>query len=299
MNTNPTSEQIADAIRRSGYLMEQEVGTQLENLGFHVWTNWAFEDADEGKSREIDVRAVKRVVINEEAKLAAFVEAIVECKNNAYPFVFIGRPKNELDRRDAPNELMFPLQEYRAEKPINQTATHVLNNEAFFHLGFHKLHYAFTKDSKAVQFCRIERKGKRWHADHGGMYDALFYPLAKAVTARKHEVTRPWRSGDWRYFNFFIPMVVVNGDIYYVDSTKNVPEPTKTFHVSFKREIQSEKLKGTFAIDFVQQSQLELFFGNCIQPLIDKMVDLVTNHPDRVLAKSFHGKTHLDEPKHM
>ena len=60
MNDCPRSNDIIDALKQSGYLMEQEVATQLETLSFHVWTNWAFEDSDEGKSREIDVRAIKR-----------------------------------------------------------------------------------------------------------------------------------------------------------------------------------------------------------------------------------------------
>lgn len=87
--------------------MEQEVATQLESLNFHVWTNWAFEDSDEGKSREIDVRAIKRVAHNEEKKLSAFVEIIVECKKSTNPFVFIGRPKNQTDNRHPPSGIGF------------------------------------------------------------------------------------------------------------------------------------------------------------------------------------------------
>ena len=80
MNASPSSEDIVDALKQSGYLMEQEVATQLEALNFHVWTNWAFEDSDEGKSREIDVRAIKMVAQNKEKKLSAYLEIIAECK---------------------------------------------------------------------------------------------------------------------------------------------------------------------------------------------------------------------------
>ena len=107
MSVFPSPKDIIAALRQSGYLMEQEVATQLENLNFHVWTNWAFEDSDEGRSREIDVRAIKRVAYNEDKKLAAFLEIIVECKNSANPFVFIGRPKNQTDGQYAPQELVF------------------------------------------------------------------------------------------------------------------------------------------------------------------------------------------------
>ena len=41
MSDFPSPEDIVTALEKSGYLMEQEVATQLETLDFHVWTNWA------------------------------------------------------------------------------------------------------------------------------------------------------------------------------------------------------------------------------------------------------------------
>src|SRR6266851_5303352 len=99
MSTNPTHEEIMEAIRQSGYLMEQHVATQLEALNFHIKTNVAFEDPDQGKSREMDVSAIKQVAMNESAKVSAFVELIVECKNSNNPLVLVTRPKNEGDAK--------------------------------------------------------------------------------------------------------------------------------------------------------------------------------------------------------
>src|SRR4051794_34728823 len=73
MAAEPSTDEIMAAIRDSGYLMEQEVATQLEGCGLHVRTNVAFEDPDEGKSREIDVAARKRVAHDDKAKLSAFI----------------------------------------------------------------------------------------------------------------------------------------------------------------------------------------------------------------------------------
>ena len=63
MTNLPRPSDIITALSQSGYLIEQHVATQLEALDLHVWTNWAFEDIDEGKSREIDMRAVKRIAL--------------------------------------------------------------------------------------------------------------------------------------------------------------------------------------------------------------------------------------------
>ncbi len=63
------------------------------------------------------------------------------------------------------------------------------------------------------------RKGAhvRWHANHGGLYDATFYPIAKAFAARKKEVPRGTSRDDWRYFWFFFPIVVTSGSLFLID----------------------------------------------------------------------------------
>ena len=171
--TDPCTERIIQALKKSGYLMEQEVATQLENLGMHVETNWAFKDPDERKSREVDVRAIRRVAHNEEKRLSAFIEILVECKNSTSPFVFITREKNQLDKMRAPEELVFPNASY---------------DDPFFRLGFDQIHYDFVRPWKAVQFCRIDKSTKNWSANHGGIYDSIFYPMAKShhVSKEKH-----------------------------------------------------------------------------------------------------------------
>ena len=63
--------------------------------------------------------------------------------------------------------------------------------DPFAHIGFDQVH---TEHQKAVQFCRIDRKGGGWHTNHDGLYVAMFYPMAKAVTARKSEVPKPRQS---------------------------------------------------------------------------------------------------------
>lgn len=286
MNDSPNSEEIIDALRKSGYLMEQEVASQLEALDFYVFPNQAYEDFEEGKSREIDVVARKRVAHSEESKLSAFIEILAECKNSTNPFVFVGRPKNQVDNSRVPQELVFPLESYEAQEESGTVGRRTHYKSPFFHLGFNELHHDYAKDMKAVQFCRIYRKGKNWQANHGGLYDSIFYPMAKAVTSSKQTQLSFNRSPDWRCFWFIFPMVIVSGDIYYVDSTKHRPAPESRGHVTFKRQIQSEKLNGIFAVEFVRQDQIEAFVSECLNPLASKAADLVINHADFVLKKN-------------
>lgn len=284
MNDSPNPMEIVDALKRSGYLMEQEVATQLETLGFHVSTNMAFEDIEEGKSREIDVRAIKRVAHNEEKKLSAFVEIIAECKRSANPFVFIGRSKNQMDNLQPPEELVFPRGIYSIlQKGTAKNVATVHLADPFFYLGFDRVHYDFVSDTKAVQFCRIDRKGKTWHANHDGLYDSIFYPMAKAFTARKREINVRKSPSGGDCFWLFVPMVIINGDILYVDSMETNPLLQERSYVTFKREIKSEKLDGVYNVVFVNQKHLEQFISDRLEPLVDRMADLTMNHANFVL----------------
>ncbi|MFZ1427391.1 MAG: hypothetical protein WAS21_11520 [Geminicoccaceae bacterium] len=282
MAAEPSIDEIMIAIRESGYLMEQEVATQLENLGFHVSTNVAFEDIDEGKSREMDVRAIKEVARDEDAKLSAYIEIIIECKNSSNPFVFIARPKNQVDKKRPPQEFVFPYK-YEMNKALGGGRGLIREVPAFNHLGFDQIYTEHKNAWKAVQFCRIDRKGSGWHANHGGLYDAIFYPMAKAITARKAEIPkRTVRPDEWKYFWFFFPVVVTSGDLMIIDSTDTKPTPRPVDHVGFTRELKSGKLSGSFSLSFVRQQHLEAFVATVIEPIGGLASDLLSNRLDFV-----------------
>jgi len=280
----PTEEEIVRAVERSGYLMEQDVASKFENLGYFVETNTAYEDKDEGKSRELDVKAFKRIAFDEDRKISAAVEFLVECKNNSSATVFIGRNKNHADavfhRRP---EFYFPVEEYQARKQLLNNQTQIKYKTPFEHLGLDKVHYRSTDKQKVVQFCRIDRSGKTWRADHGGLYDSLFFPMAKALISRRADLPHLRKSTEWRYLWFFIPLVVLNGPILYIDSTKKPTVAEKRSHASFSRQIRSSTLKDKFTLDFVQLDALENFHSDCIEPLQARMKDLVEKEIDFML----------------
>ncbi|PJI42215.1 hypothetical protein [Ferrovibrio sp.] len=274
MTGNPSLDDIMGAIHESGYLMEQEVATQFERRGFHVRTNVAFEDLDEGKSRELDVKAIKRVSFDDSARLSAYIELLVECKNNTNPFVFIARPKSDWDRRQCPEEFTFPYR-YQMKKNLGGGRSMTRDINAFHHLGFDQVYQAHVNAWKAVQFCRIDRKGNGWHANHGGLYDAIFYPMAKALNARRSAVPQPSRPDDWRYIWLFFPLVVTSGDLFLIDSSAEVPRPTPVDHVSFERELKSGKLSGSFMVTFVRRAALEAFLDSVVDPLAMLSISLI------------------------
>lgn len=284
MSAAPNDSEIMQALRESGYLMEQHVASAFESLNFVVNTNYPYEDPDEGKSREIDVRSIRNVCTNQDRLLSAFSELIVECKNSSNPFVFITRDKNNFDLTIEPSEFIFPIK-YETVKDLGDNQSVITPISPFFHLGFDKVHEDHIRKSKAVQFCRIDRNGRGWHANHGGLYDAIFYPLVKAVHARKAEIPKGRNPGDWRYLWFFFPLVVTSGALLEVDSALSDPQPRSRDWISFRRELRSGKLKGQFVVTFVRQDRLAEFVSACVQPIENLARDLVQNRPDIVLNK--------------
>lgn len=280
MSAHPTNDEIMQALLESGYLLEQHVATILESLGFNVWTNAAFEDPEEHKSREIDVRAIRRVAHNETRKVSAFVELIVECKNSSNALVFVSRTKNQVDRETVPSEWRFPMT-YKMTRDLGSGRSEFREASGFFHLGFDQVHYRYKQLFKAVQFCRIDRKGSAWHANHAGLYDAIFYPIAKAVRFRLDQV--PKSSDTWKYLWLVFPIVVTKSDLFLVDSSAVQPEPVQQSWVGFSRELKSKIISGTYALDFVRFTELEAFVKNSIGSIVDRARELVETETDFLL----------------
>ena len=81
-------------------------------------------------------------------------------------------------------------------------------------------------------------------------------------------------------------MVIISGDILYVDSMAANPQPEARTNVSFKREIKSEKLNGVYTVAFVNQKHLERYISDSLGPLVKRMTDLTMADADFVLNEN-------------
>lgn len=287
MSDQPNANEILEAVKSSGYLMEQEIATLLETLNFRVRTNRAYLDPDESKSREIDVWAINRAFHKDSIKLSIFVELICECKNNSNPFVFLLRNKNAADNLRVPEEYLFPVSSYEKELESEEGNRRYRLHPAFLHLGLDQHHYFYQQEKKAVQFAKIVRERKAWQANHAGVYDSLLYPIAKALQARKTEVkpSGQYRNGDWRHVWLFFPIIVLKSNIYCIDTTVENPEPVIVPQVTFIREFRAKNLQGTYAIDFVTQKGLQEFIQARINQFVRPIVELAERTPQALLNK--------------
>lgn len=270
--SNPTEEEILKAINESGFLFEQEVGTIIENNDFHIQTNAAFKDEDMETSREIDVKGYKRVYHNEEEKISVGLTIICECKNNLNPFVFIKRNKNNLDKSYCPPNFLFPQSEF--QEPVEGKPNSYYVIPAFRHFKFNEVYPYSIAESKAVQFCKMVRKGKDWKANHDGIYDSILFPIIKCLEYFKKDDKRFLKS-EWKNYFIYLPVVVLNSEIYSIESHIKPTKIESEDYLSFTRDIDSKKIKGKYLIDFVRKDGLEKYLNDYIAPFIEEFVNRI------------------------
>ena len=263
-------------MEKSGFLFEQEVATAIEANGFHVETSWAYLDADQEKSREIDIRAIKNVLNDEQRGLQVFVELLVECKDTDAPLVFLERLKNKRELEvPQPGEYVFPRRAYR--QPIDAKSYREV--PAFLHLELAGAHYYFRDPRKATQFSKIVRKGSEWVANHDGIYDSLFLPLAKALEARKKAVQTHSQQGKGRTVWLFFPVVVLRDHLMTLDASDPKRELKRQGRVTFVRNLDSGTLKGDYLLDFVTYGHLQAYITDEVLRFAESVTSIGRSKP--------------------
>lgn len=270
---NPSEEEILKAIDNSGYLFEQEIGSILEGSGFHIKTNAAFKDADEETSREIDVLAFKRAYWNEEKKISIGIKVLCECKNNNNPFVFIERNKSSSDKFYCPPNFQFPIEKFNQQIEGKPNSYKIV--PAFRHFEIDKFFPYSLSNNKAVQFCKIVRRGKNWNAFHDGIYDSILFPIIKCLEYFKAE-NKKMINSEWSNSIVYFPLVVLNSKIYSIDSNIKPTKLNETELVSFTRDIDAKKYKDRYLIDFVNKDGLQNYLDNHLNPFVEKFVKKLT-----------------------
>jgi hypothetical protein len=254
--------------------MEQEVATALEERGFVVSTNVAFRDLEQDTSREIDVQATKVYLDSESHGVRVLGELVCECKNNSYPIVFIARQKSRLDKKPEPEEYVFPgefQEEVRRTRPgVAETSYRT----PFVRMKLRDSHYYYKTETKAVQFCMLKMKKKRLVAEHGAIYNSMFYPAVKAFLSRREEIESERASG-WARSDvwLFFPVVVLQGPLYMVDVGAKEPTPKQVPYVSLLREIRTDSVNGCFLVDFVQRNSLDVYLSEAAESFATIVAD--------------------------
>lgn len=152
---NDISKKIIEDLEKIGFPAEVVVSSDLENKKWMVYNGALFEDNNEGKTREIDVRAVdvdfslankikKKIRRGNENKLISHL--IIEVKKSDKPWIFFDNGR--------PNWPGIPNQNFKSEKEdfpntFDELKSLGLKKHRYIKAKLHKsYHVAFTKPSE-------------------------------------------------------------------------------------------------------------------------------------------------------
>lgn len=91
-------EKIVEAAEKAGFVTELQVASILDNANWRPKQNVYFIDKDEGKGRELDIRAYKKFAsTNEKPEVSCLISLCIEIKKTADPFIFYTNRKNDYE----------------------------------------------------------------------------------------------------------------------------------------------------------------------------------------------------------
>ena len=210
----PTTEELLECLRRSGYLLESRLVAVLQGLDHFVEPNSSYLDKATGVSREIDIIAELHRYDRSraEARVCVKTTLIIEAVNNPLPAVLL-TPVPFTPNTSDDDFIPFCI------TPAAECLNHPFANEV--HLPVEK---AKTRDAVFSQFCGFTKKksgGDLMALHPEDLYGSLRKAAECALTLRDQSAN--WmdasEDGYCRIFQWR-PAVVLGGDLYVFEEDK-------------------------------------------------------------------------------
>ena len=273
-------EDMKDAVRKSGYLLEKRVATFLRKEAYKTVANRGFMDQETTKSREYDVYAYKGIQVCGTGSCGLYPTLVCECKNNTQPIVFFIQEETFEPLIDEVRVSGIPSKIWKRNKYVS---VQEFTNVAAFH------HYCKPKAPVATQYCTFEiKKGtsNNWMASHTDELHDTFRTLTKALEQEiddDYRNMRQWFTPEEMAREFvdlsvYYPVVVFQGDIYAASiSKKNTPEDEglelePKDHIQYSPEFFSfyDNEVISYTMDIISEKYLPSYLK-----LIDEEVDTI------------------------
>lgn len=288
-----SSQEMTDAIERSGYLLEQRIEPVFAEF-FYTETNRMFFDKDTGKNQELDLIALSSpTMFNDKDMYHIFQSTVlVECENNPQPVVFFSR---EVERDGSlARDFKFsgnPIKLKDRKGHWEQLSSVIKMYE------FH--HYALENYSK--QYCSFQKKKDKqgaWFATHNEEQHNTFSKLIKAVKAQTDEhydyLSRVFLRPEARVsINNYYPVLVLQGDLYKAHLVKNKLVTEKIDHILYAKEHVEQDRTETYLIDVVTEAYLPKYLKTISNEMYTMLTRLEKKKKKLLETESYLKKTAL------
>lgn len=206
-----TLDEMTEALKRSGYLLESEISSLLSKTGFFVESNQVILDPLTGKSRELDLLAefYEHRPASGDLRCCSIVKYAFEIKNNIYPLVLLTQFKsspnieNWLGLKEAlnlPEGIKYDSSESYYDNLINERSEHIFS-----------------------QFCSFQKKKANEdlmavHPEnlHPGLMKLVQYCEEQVEMMDTDLIYESPRNEKMDYFRHFLylPVLLINDDLY-------------------------------------------------------------------------------------
>ncbi len=239
---------VKDALLRSGYLLESRIESTLLRNGFYTETNVLYPDPESGKPREIDLYAMTAEKAGPKEYDFIFGVLLIECVNNSQPIAFIVK------------EPLLPSLQHEEVKlagiPVKVRAEGGALEPLIDYLGMDKYHH-YCKGKIARQYCSFAKKKgtDEWMALH---QEEHFDSLQKLPAAVETYIDRYYRSfvpasDEFLNIEFYYPVLVLGGSLLSVQPKKKSVDVGSTNHVQFRRSMLVNREEIDYQIDIVTE----------------------------------------------
>lgn len=253
-----------EALLRSGYLLEHRLESRLREKKWYVEANDAYQDKETGKSRELDIYSL---TMRRLGRKPGFVWAVllVECINNPQPLALITKrpifaPFHSEDIKLAG----LPAKVFIERAKAWQSIPNFLSMENYHH---------YCRGRVATQFCSFVRKKdtKQWMALHEDTHFDAFRTLCTALEYTRDKFFESWRfnprAQEYVNLEFYYPVVVTQGDLIDVRTSRKGVEVKKATHLQYRRSWIWDGEQKDYQLDVVT----EQFFPKYVSLITDEL----------------------------
>jgi hypothetical protein len=254
LNTISTK-QMKDVIQKSGYLLEQRVESILTKEGYFVQTNPAFLDPETGKSREIDINALRAIRVYKKGDNFVFPTLLCECENNLQPIVFF--------TKESPVSFL-----HYEEVKVSGVPVKFWQEDGYIGLpeftGMQRFHH-YCEGAIATQYCTFQLKKDKssWMAFHSeeqhGTFDSIIKDLEYEIAKHFDGWVLPDKTEEEMVnIQIYYPLLILQSGLYCGSLKNNRLALTKSKHVQFRKEFFLPRTNevNTYQIDVISEKYL-------------------------------------------
>lgn len=265
MSDKKLEDKILEEVKKTGFPLELRISQLLQDNRYYVANNLYFLDRDEGKGREVDLRALKNFECQRGGKVLKWVRhcLILECKKSSEkPWVILTSPTTSYDGGVA--EL-----ECEGFNPLDMQDNIDIYMEYLYELD--RIH----------PFSKYERRGRSYFEAFKNLgsgsviFSALTTAVKAAIAGREDKFGASDNSACYYY-----PMVVFDGRLFeaYLHSGKIQVQEVDSVMISFfyqSRQYEKEQFivpvltEGALKDFLLSLDKVLLFLGNLVEINLD------------------------------